>query len=140
MVRHAIVAFTVTCRGYRERVLAGALRGPQARRRRLSAAIPRPPFATAQFCPNVVVTYRPVPIRSGLVAALLVLAAPLQVRADGPSRAEQRCIVALNRAGTKMAVASAHAFVGCAKRIALGRTPAGQTLTACAASVAGASV
>jgi len=35
MVRHAIVAFTVTCRGYRERVLAGALRGPQARRRRL---------------------------------------------------------------------------------------------------------
>ena len=74
MVRHAIVAFTVTCRGYRERVLAGALRGPQARRRRLSAAIPRPPFATAQFCPNVVVTYRPVPIRSGLVAALLVLA------------------------------------------------------------------
>ena len=39
-----------------------------------------------------------------------------------------------------MAVASAHAFVGCAKRIALGRTPAGQTLTACAASVAGARV
>jgi len=35
MVRHAIVAFTVTCRGYREQVLAGELRGPQARRRRL---------------------------------------------------------------------------------------------------------
>ncbi|HSV06664.1 MAG TPA: vanadium-dependent haloperoxidase [Candidatus Binatus sp.] len=79
-------------------------------------------------------------MRSGLVAALLVLAAPLQVRADGPSRAQQRCIVALNRAGTKMAVANAHAFVGCAKRIALGRTPVGQTLTECAASVAGARI
>lgn len=75
-------------------------------------------------------------MRNGFTALLLLLATAPRALGDAPSRAQQRCIVELNRAGAKIAVTGARALVGCAKRIALRQAPGGETLSACAESAA----
>jgi hypothetical protein len=74
-----------------------------------------------------------------LVAALLVLAAVAPAAGEAQSRAQRRCIAALNAGGGAIAVAEARALAGCIRDAARGRLQGG-TVAACAAADPGGRV
>jgi hypothetical protein len=70
-------------------------------------------------------------LRAGLALSLLWLA-PVGARAQPQSRPQRRCIVALNRAGAKLAAVAGQEFVRCVKAAGAGRLAAGETVAQCA--------
>jgi hypothetical protein len=76
--------------------------------------------------------YPPAPVRGALFLFLL-LAAPFCSVAAVPTRAQQRCVVLLDRAGAKVAGAGERALLACIARGARALVPSDETLAACAA-------
>src|SRR5262245_31642624 len=66
--------------------------------------------------------------------ALVVLLAVATAAAEPPSAAEQRCVLTLDRAGTRVAAAAAGNLLRCVRAAAGGKLPAGQTADQCVAA------
>src|SRR5437867_10136429 len=71
-------------------------------------------------------------MRDAIVIAFLVSILATGTRAEGLSRAEGRCLVALSRAGREIAAVGEHAVAGCVRRLARGRFA--RTLPECVAA------